>query len=69
MIGNSWRDLGITEAEVEEIVRRVLAARGEGVSRPAAPEGYCIHAVKTSFFGRGSVRMLGPDTPIPTVSN
>ncbi|MCR4877645.1 MAG: iron-containing alcohol dehydrogenase [Clostridiales bacterium] len=61
MNGNSWRDLGITEAEVEEIVRRVLAARGEGVSRPAAPEGYCIHAVKTSFFGRGSVRMLGPE--------
>ncbi len=56
---------GITEAEVEQIVRRVLAARGyaapEPEKKPEKPAGYRISAVKTSFFGRGSVRMLGPE--------
>ena len=52
---------GITEAEVEEIVRRVLQARGLEMPRAEKPAGYRISAVKTSFFGQGSVRMLGPE--------
>ena len=61
MSQENWRNTGITEAEIEEIVRRVLAARGVQAAKPGAPEGYRISAVKTSFFGRGSVRMLGPE--------
>ena len=52
---------GITEAEVEQIVRRVLAAQGYGAARPEKPAGHRISAVKTSFFGQGSVKMLGPE--------
>ena len=52
---------GITEAEVEEIVRRVLAAQGYPAPREEKPAGYRISAVKTSFFGRGSVRQLGSE--------
>jgi len=52
---------GITEAEVEEIVRRVLAAQGYSAPREEKPAGYRISAVKTSFFGRGSVRQLGSE--------
>lgn len=61
MSQENWRNTGITEAEVEEIVRRVLAARGVQAAETAAPEGYRISAVKTGFFGKGSVRMLGPE--------
>ena len=61
MSQENWRNTGITESEVEEIVRRVLAARGVQAAKTAAPEGHRISAVKTSFFGRGSVRMLGPE--------
>ncbi len=54
---------GITEAEIEEIVRRVLAARGGAPKREETGElpGFRVNAVKTSFFGRGSVRNLGPE--------
>ena len=52
---------GITEAEVEAIVRRVLAAQGYSVPRKEKPAGYRISAVKTSFFGQGSVKMLGDE--------
>lgn len=52
---------GITEAEVEQIVRRVLAAQGYAAVRPEKPAGHRISAVKTSFFGQGSVKMLGPE--------
>ena len=61
------RSPAVTEAEVEAIVRRVLAARSgsraetAGPRESAEPEGYRIQAVKTGFFGRGSVRMLGPE--------
>ncbi len=52
----------ITEAEVEEIVRRVLASAGYGrTEQPREAAGCRISAVKTSFFGRGSVRMLGEE--------
>ncbi len=61
------RSPAVTEAEVEAIVRRVLAARSgsraehAGPRESAEPEGCRIQAVKTGFFGRGSVRMLGPE--------
>ena len=52
---------GITEADVEAIVRRVLAAQGYTSSERKQPAGYRINAVKTSFFGQGSIRLLGPE--------
>ncbi len=63
MSREEWKGTGITEADVEEIIRRVMAARGytAAVESPRQPDGYRVSAVKTSFFGRGSVKMLGTE--------
>ena len=52
---------GVTEAEIEEIVRRVLAARESEHTEAPAQDGYRVNAVRASFFGKGSAATLGPE--------